>query len=201
MFVHSNAFTSLCGLLLISLTRAASDATGCAAIAQYQASAVARASALGTPAISVNLPASVAYDCLTSIPLNATDASAFIDYYRTYLNFQSTLAFLKNPPTSYQQPAVDLLGGLDAIQADVDSGRLKNQYDFETAVLKLVYAAHDGHLSLEFGANNIFLFDPGSDLRLVSVAIDQVHLPQVYIKSKITRVPREASKLIIPHNR
>jgi hypothetical protein len=135
MFVRSYAFISLCGLLLISLTRAAPDATGCAAIAQYQASAVAQASPLGIPVVSVNLPASVAHDCLISIPLNATDASAFIDYYRTYLNFQSILAFLKDPPASYQQPAVDLLGGLDIIQADDASGRLKKQYDFETAVL------------------------------------------------------------------
>lgn len=117
------------------------------------------------------------------------DASAFTDYHRTYLNFQITLVFLKNPPDSYQQPGVDLVRRLDAIQADVNSGSLGNQYHFETAVLKLSNAAYDGHLSVEFIDQNIFRFGPGIDLRLVSIAKSQLDIPRVYVQSKSAVTP------------
>ena len=83
-----------------------------------------------------------AYNCLASVPLNHTVASQFLQYYKDTLEFQSTLTYLKNPPASYQQPPTDLLVGLDITRRQLDTGVFSNEYEFELAVLDLVYSAH-----------------------------------------------------------
>jgi hypothetical protein len=65
---------------------------------------------------------------LTSVPFNEAVAVRFINYYNTTIQFQSTLSYLKNPPTGYQQPTVDFQGGLEKIKNNVTSGVYKNQY-------------------------------------------------------------------------
>ena len=130
-------------------------------------------------------PASEALDCLTSVPFNSTVALQFLKYYKDTLQFQSTLAYLKNPPESYQQPAVDILGGLDEIKDNVDDGNYKNEYEFELAVQRLLYSAHDAHLTLFAGALAVFSF--GSPLRIVSVSEDGISLPKIYVTGQSMR--------------
>ncbi|KAL8698577.1 MAG: hypothetical protein Q9201_006494 [Fulgogasparrea decipioides] len=120
-----------------------------------------------------------AHNCLISVPFNATVATQFLSYYKDTLQFQSTLAYLKNPPKTYQQPPVDLLAGIDAIQQAVNKGVYENEYDFEAAVQRLVYSTHDAHISLYAGILNIFSF--GAPVSLVSISSDGIALPKVYI--------------------
>ncbi|KAL8913690.1 MAG: hypothetical protein Q9171_001540 [Xanthocarpia ochracea] len=128
----------------------------------------------------VNLfTAELVHDCLISTPFNATVATQFISYYKDTLQFQSTLAYLKSPPSTYKQPSIDLLGGLDSIQRAVDNGAYENEYDFEVAVQKLVYAAHDAHVSLYAGALSVFTF--GAPVSIVSVSTDGIAYPKVFI--------------------
>lgn len=123
--------------------------------------------------------ASLAYECLTSVPFNPAVATRFLQYYNDTLQFQSTLTYLKNPPTSYQQPGVDLLGGLEQLQQGIDNGIFPNQYEFEAALQTLLYAAHDGHVDLIAGVLAAFSF--GSPYDIVSVSLDGVQLPKVYL--------------------
>ena len=120
-----------------------------------------------------------AYDCLVSAPFNATVALEFLRYYNDTLQFQSTLAYLKNPPPSYQQPAADLIGSLTSVQQRVQAGEFKNEYEFEVAVQEVVLAAHDDHLALNAGILSAFVF--GSPLRIVSVSTDGIELPKIYV--------------------
>lgn len=121
------------------------------------------------------------------MPFNATVATQFVQYYKDTLQFQSTLAYLKNPPPSYQQPAVDLLAGLDRIDNDIKSGTYLNEYDFEADLQRLIYSAHDAHLVLFAGALAVFTF--GSPLRIVSVSEDGIALPKVYVTGKSIGYP------------
>jgi hypothetical protein len=101
---------------------------------------------------------SFVYECLTSVSFNSAVASQFLDYYNDTLQFQSTLTYLKNPPRSYQQPGVDLLGGLAALQQGIEDGIFLNQYEFEAALQTLLYAAHDVHVTLNAGILAAFSF-------------------------------------------
>lgn len=127
--------------------------------------------------------AKLAYECLTSVPFNAAVATRFMKYFYDSVEFQSNLAYLKNPPASYQQPPVDLLGGLELIQAKINNGAYANQYEFEAALQALIYATHDGHLYLSSGILSLFSF--GSQYTIASVSIDGIQLPKVYFSGKV----------------
>ena len=51
-----------------------------------------------------------------------------------YLQFESTLAYLKNPPSSYEYPPIDIIGALNNVSATAASGGFKSQYEFDQAV-------------------------------------------------------------------
>lgn len=120
--------------------------------------------------------------CLLSVPFNAAVATRFISYYKDTLQFHSTLGYLKSPPSSYQQPATDLVGGLDNIQIGIDNGAYKNQYTFEVALQKLIFSAHDDHLTLVSGILGVFQF--GSGVYIASVSKDGTSLPEPYLVGK-----------------
>jgi hypothetical protein len=86
------------------------------------------------------------------VPFNGAVAARFIDYYNETLQFQSTLAFLKDPPAGYQQPPVDVNEVLAAIKANATAEVYPNQYAFEADVQLLVNRMHDSHVILGAGA-------------------------------------------------
>lgn len=121
----------------------------------------------------------MAFECLTSVPFNPAVASRFVSYYNDTLQFQTTLSYLKSPPTSYQQPAVDLLAGLSRIQTAIDEGVFANQYEFEATLQTLIYAAHDGHVDMLAGALSAFSFASPRDV--VSLSLDGQQAPKAYL--------------------
>ncbi|KAF1840462.1 peptidase S41 family protein [Cucurbitaria berberidis CBS 394.84] len=131
--------------------------------------------------------ASDAYKCLTSVPFNPAVATRFIKYWNETIQFQSTLAYLKNPPEGYQQPAVDVIAELERIQQRVDASSYSNQYDFEADFQLLVYALHDGHVSLTAGILSAFSF--ASPYEIASVSIDGKQEPKIYITTDVIDSP------------
>ena len=99
------------------------------------------------------------------------------------MQFQSTLAYLKNPPSSYQQPAIDLEAGLAQIQKDIANNAFPNQYTFEATLQNLIYSAHDAHLQLDAGILAAFNFL--SPYSIVSLSVDGVQIPKVYVTSDV----------------
>lgn len=106
-------------------------------------------------------------------------ATRFITYFNMTLQFQSTLAYLKNPPPGYQQPAVDVMQVLDQIQNNITAGNYKNQYSFEAAVHLLVNRMHDAHVTLSAGILDAFSFV--SPYGVVSASVDGKQAPELYI--------------------
>ena len=133
--------------------------------------------------IDTTFTARQAYNCLTSVPFNAAVATQFLNYFNDTIQFQSTLAYLKNPPSSYQQPAIDVLTGLEQIQKDVTNGAFPNQYAFEATLQNLVYSAHDAHFQLEAGILATFTFL--SPYSIVALSEDGVQTPKVYVTDDV----------------
>ncbi|KAF6820668.1 peptidase S41 family protein [Colletotrichum plurivorum] len=123
------------------------------------------------------------YECLTSVPFHEAVALRFIGYYNTTMQFQSTLAHLKNPPEGYQQPAFDFFQGMDDLKNNVTSGVFKNQYDFEAALQHLVYSVHDAHVDLSAGVLSAFSF--ASPWPIVTASIDGKETPKVYFAGDV----------------
>src|ERR1700760_2541596 len=90
------------------------------------------------------VPAQLAWDCLQSIPLNATGALDLVHSLKPYVRFQSTLAWLKDPPSEYAEKLfgpVDLLGGLDQIAEKVKGEEYSGEYEFGFELYKLFQSA------------------------------------------------------------
>lgn len=69
----------------------------------------------------------LAYQCLQSVPLDAEGAALQIEGMKFFAQFQSTLAYLKEPPKGYLYPAVDIVGALDQISDKLAQGKYSNE--------------------------------------------------------------------------
>lgn len=126
-----------------------------------------------------------AYLCLTSVPFNPAVATRFITYINDTVQFQSTLAYLRDPPAGYQQPAVDILSGLTQIQNNITAQVYKNQYQFEVDVQHLLDSAHDGHLYQRGGIMAAFSFL--APYSITAASPDGASLPKLYITNDLVK--------------
>ncbi|KAF2443878.1 hypothetical protein P171DRAFT_45962 [Karstenula rhodostoma CBS 690.94] len=133
------------------------------------------------------VPADLAHQCLLSIPINATSAKAILFELPLYLNWQSTLDVLKDPPSEYVekvQGPIDILAGLDDISAAIDKGDIVGEWEFGWALYKLLGAAHDGHLAYILDVVGL-IFSFNRPLPLVSVSEDGSKLPAIFAYSDV----------------
>ena len=128
------------------------------------------------------IPASIAWDCLQSVPLNATAAVPWLESLKPYIAWQSTLAYLKNPPSGYLEPAVDVYGTLDEMIANVNN--YANEYALEFDLYQLFQTTHDGHFRyLPTLMSGVLTF--GRPIAVVSISADGYELPRPYVYSDI----------------
>ena len=113
---------------------------------------------------------------LISVPFNPAVASR---YYNDTIQFHTTLSYLKSPPPGYQQPATDILKGLQDIQNGIDRGLFPNQYAFEANLQSLIQSAHDVHFRLD--ADILAAFDFESPYSIVSLSEDGIQDPKTYL--------------------
>jgi len=126
------------------------------------------------------VPIQLANDCLSSVPLVPEDATKFVNGMLLYLQFQSTLAYLKDPPKDYPLPAVDLLGGIQKIADKISNGAYTGEYAFQLDVWDLMVSGHDGHLHWSGDVlDSAITYRTG--WRVVSVSTDGQALPSIYM--------------------
>ncbi|KAI5237072.1 hypothetical protein E4T43_08175 [Aureobasidium subglaciale] len=124
----------------------------------------------------------LAYECLHSIPFNQSAASDLLESMRPYLNWQTTISYLKDPPKDYAdriQPPYDFWGVFDSIEAKVDAGTYASEYAFGYDLYEAFQQAHDGHFGFTpDSVGSIFTF--GRTVSLASVSEDGKSLPVIY---------------------
>lgn len=134
---------------------------------------------------SFQVSADIAFACQRSAPFDQKLSVEQIDYIVPYINFESDLAYLKDPPSTYPMPAVDILGGLKEIRQNASVGAYTSQYAFDAAITDLIGKAHNGHFT--YTTRLISAFEYHNALPLVSISEDGLALPQVYVGSKSLR--------------
>lgn len=118
---------------------------------------------------------------------NIGSAVALLDSIRPYLNWQTTVEYLKDPPAEYaakvQQP-YDFEANFDRIYNNALSGSYANEYDFGFDLYRCFQVAHDGHFTFyPDSVTGVFAF--GRTTPLVSVSVDGVSIPEVYVYADI----------------
>ncbi|CAD6442926.1 3be7d645-f545-49a8-9f74-de9323dcc10e [Sclerotinia trifoliorum] len=170
--------------VLFNLATAATVNGSCAAIANiFKSYSSVHPTATNHPTFN----ASVALQCLQSVPLDVQRSSNFVDYIEPFWQFQSTLAYLKDPPPDYPLPGADMLGGLAEIKDSINSGYYANQWEFEKDLYALGnILPHDFHVNLPLPLMSVFSFST-LDGPLVSISSDGLSLPEIYFKHDLDK--------------
>ena len=156
--------------------------TACALASSAASSYLAKETDATTAVISAEL----AYSCMRSVPLVSDPAISLLNSLRTYLEFQSSKEYLRNPPEGYLLPAVDIDTEYDAIQQKVEAGGYDNEYDLQIDIVALLMAAHDGHFSWSGDLYSAFSFvRRAGGGGLYAVSSDGVELPLIYTVGKL----------------
>ncbi|KAK1585862.1 peptidase S41 family protein [Colletotrichum navitas] len=133
---------------------------------------------------------SVAYRCLKSIPVDVERDVALVRYLRPWLEFQSTIGILPNPPEGYMYPGVDIFGGFDNITNSLENDGYESQLDFAVDLYRLINVKpRDGHLSWLSALNVLINFS--TPALFVSISEDGVETPKVYVYSDYERSLRQ----------
>ncbi|KAL1616183.1 hypothetical protein SLS56_011507 [Neofusicoccum ribis] len=151
--------------------------SACASVSALAASQTAAA-----PSATPTVPADLAYECINSVPINTTAALDLIKTIRPYWEWQSTLAYLKDPPAEYvekiQEP-VDVFAELDALEQKVSAGTITKEYEFGFTLYTILQSTHDGHfVYIPDSVGTVFNF--GRPIPLVSVSDDGKSVPKPY---------------------
>lgn len=96
-----------------------------------------------------------------------------------YSEWHSTLDYLKDPPSDYAYPAIDIIKEFQNITDSIESGVYEKEYEYATEIYRVVQQSHDGHFS--FQPDILFsAFEFVRTASLVSVSMDGKELPQVF---------------------
>lgn len=115
------------------------------------------------------------------MPISTAEANFTVTSIKQMVEFQSTLTYLKDPPTGWPNDAVDLLAGLDNIASKVNQGTYTNEYDFENDIAELLVKAHDGHLAFNGMAyGGAFRWRRNLNIALISASRDGSAVPEVW---------------------
>ena len=118
------------------------------------------------------------YACLVTVPFFKDPATQLLNYIADTLTYQSTISYLRDPPSSYQQPAIGVVETLSFLQDLVDTSSFSNQYEFEAAVQRLLLRMHDAHVVLSGGLLEYVVF--GAPMDLLSLSSDGMALPRIH---------------------
>lgn len=122
----------------------------------------------------------MAYQCLKSVPNKPDEAVKLVDSLAAFVQWQSTLAWLKDPPPSYMLEPTDIVGSLSSIQAIARGGGYESEYDFQLALFQLFASAHDGHFSFRGDVFKAFGFRNNLARDIVTVSSDGKEVPKLY---------------------
>ena len=88
--------------------------------------------------LALDLRPSVATACLESVPLNKQKNLQLLTYLKPFLELQSTIGIISNPPEEYLLSGVDFPGGMDAMQSKLENNEYKSQTEFVNDLMSLV---------------------------------------------------------------
>lgn len=113
------------------------------------------------------------------MPIYKDDALDLIHGLQAWLQSQSTLAYLQNPPPGYLMASVDILGGLDDILQKVVNDEYAGELAFQLDIAALIFSARDGHFVFQPDLLDIFAFERtiGS---LLSISLDGESPPEIF---------------------
>ncbi|KAK2595495.1 hypothetical protein QQS21_006770 [Conoideocrella luteorostrata] len=143
-----------------------------------------------TATVLPTVAASLAYECLKSVPIVKENAIKLVDGIKPILEWQSDTAYKKDPPKGYFYPGYDMFGNLAEVRSNLESDKYSGEYEFQADLFnKLTAPSCDGHFSLVADLLTVVLWTR-QPLAIVSISEDGDSLP--VIKLQIVANPKSA---------
>ncbi|KAI0099865.1 hypothetical protein GGR51DRAFT_551876 [Nemania sp. FL0031] len=121
------------------MVSAATPTEPCAVVSSAWAAQIA---ATATPTVA----ASIAHDCLNSVPIHKEGALRYIESMKPYVEWQSDTIFKKNPPADYFYPPHDIWGAIEEVRAGIEADKYASEYAWQQDLyIKVFGPSHDGH--------------------------------------------------------
>lgn len=133
-----------------------------------------------------NVPATLAYECLLSVPVDVQNGIKLIEELKLYMQWQSDTTYLKKPPKTSRQEPFDVYDELNNISQKLKTGTYKSEYVLQQDIYDTFTFVRDGHTSYGADILGVFTFSRGEDLTLVSVSSDGHSLPKLFTLGKFT---------------
>lgn len=124
-------------------------------------------------------------DCLKSVPVDVQEDEALIEEMQYFVDWQSNLAWIENPPTGYTEKKADIQQEIKDI-----SGKLKDyedEYSVQRDLSLAIAKGYDFHFEWRPDILNLFPFKRGNvglglmdEFAIVSVSDDGLKLPKLY---------------------
>ena len=124
------------------------------------------------------------------MPNKPGPAQDLIKSLKAFVQWQSTLAWLKDPPSSYMLPATDIEGRLDALGEKAAAGGFQSEYDFQLDLFQVFTSAHDGHFGYRGDVFKAFSFRNSLASDIISISIDGKAVPKLYHLGQLQNPPR-----------
>ena len=140
------------------------------------------------------IPAELGVQCLQSVPLDKEGNIKLIDELKVMTKWQSNIAYLKDPPMTYTEKPIDIMGQLDSMQSKLSANGYKTEYEFQLEMMMLFQRAYDNHFAYQpdiLASVMQFQRPPGSEL--VSVSSDGQALPEVFSYRDVVKANTGAS--------
>lgn len=130
------------------------------------------------------VPAELALQCLTDVAFDSAAAGPWLDSLEPYIEWQTTTAYLKDPPEGYLMPPIDIWSRLKQIKqkAHFRDG-YENEYEIGRDIYELFQKTYDGHFRYIPRIMNIFAF--GRPVSLISYSVDGLQTPKIYVYNDV----------------
>ncbi|KAI0411433.1 hypothetical protein F5X98DRAFT_54024 [Xylaria grammica] len=146
-----------------------------------------------SPGVTPTMAASLAYDCLKSVPAHKEPAIQLLDALKPFLEWQSDQAVLKDPPSDYPYPPVDIFGELENIRSNLEADKYSGELEWQEELFKAITGKpHDGHLAYHPDLLTV-PFEWVRPWTLVSVSEDGTSLPVVKVLEDVVSPGEESS--------
>ncbi|RWA10105.1 hypothetical protein EKO27_g5005 [Xylaria grammica] len=146
-----------------------------------------------SPGVTPTMAASLAYDCLKSVPAHKEPAIQLLDALKPFLEWQSDQAVLKDPPSDYPYPPVDIFGELENIRSNLEADKYSGELEWQEELFKTITGKpHDGHLAYYPDLLTV-PFEWVRPWTLVSVSEDGTSLPVVKVLEDVVSPGEESS--------
>lgn len=138
---------------------------------------------------ATNIEAQAAYECLESVPVDVQGNRLLLDELKNIWQFQSELAWLKNPGNEWEWGPLDIEAELDNIKSNLDS--FSSEYAVQLAIQNITIRTGNFHFNYRPDILQVFRFL--RPFNVASISQDGKSLPKLYVADDVLALAQGSS--------